>query len=96
MNAVFRQTRSDAVVTEDGAFECAIVGEHREHDAAGRGGRRSVRDRAAFPCEFFGTRARSIVDGHVVSGFDEITRHGAAHGAETDESDFLRRHHYSG
>ena len=78
-------------VTEQHFFERVVVGQHGDDDLARCGLCRRRGDLGSFARQFLGTRARAVVYRDLVPGLEQIARHAASHGSQSDEPDFHLR-----
>ena len=89
MNAV-AQAGQQALGTERHLLQGRVVGDHRDHDAAGldRLGRAARQNRAAFH-QRPGLFGRAVIDTQPKTRLQQIRRHRKSHPAQTDEADGL-------
>jgi hypothetical protein len=69
----------DAGLVEGDRFDGGIVREHRDHGVSPTGVCNITRDMCALGGELGRFARRPIVDRHLVSGLEQIRRHGGAH-----------------
>jgi hypothetical protein len=81
---------SAAVGTEGHRRQRIVVGEHRHHHLALRRIPRAGGQRRARGDQRTGLVGRAVPHRDLVSGGDEVLRHGSAHPAEPDETDLHR------
>ena len=82
------QAGDDAAVAEHDALDGIVVGQHGHDGVAAAGARHVGRSFRALRDERFSLRAGPVVDGHIVTGFQQVCRHAGAHAPQSDESDF--------
>ena len=81
------QAADDATVTEHDALDGIVVCQHGNHGIAAAGVRHAGGSFRSLRNEGFDLRACPIVDGHIVTGFQQVRRHTSAHMPQTDEPD---------
>jgi hypothetical protein len=87
MDRAPEQAPDNTTVTEHDALDGIVVRPHGNDGIAVAGVRHASGSFRSLSNERFDLRACPVVDGHIVTGFQEACRHPRAHVSQSDQTD---------